>query len=189
MCLWRLGQVRHSCKACKLWYQHFDPQDEGLHACVRCIRLHGYHSQPKKVSSKDSMPVIERLTFCQTAPSWTSSCFMRHSTRQAHQAHSEAAEKSWDCLCHVQAKIHGPSISISQDSALVMEGANIQVKSLELDGALVLQTSRKAKLVVDGLKLHNCGWKWQALKPDKPMSEEQYIRHAAIALSPGFICQ
>ena len=88
-----------------------------------------------------------------------------------------------ECLCHVQAKVHGPSISISKDSALVIEGANIEVKSLELDGALVLQTSRKAKLVVDGLKLHNRGWKWQALKADKPMSEEQYIRHAAISLS------
>ena len=83
----------------------------------------------------------------------------------------------------MQAKIHGPSISISQESVLVIEGANIEVKSLELDGALVLQTSRKAKLVVDGLKLHNRGWKWQALKPDKPMSEEQYIRHAALDLS------
>ena len=86
----------------------------------------------------------------------------------------------------MQAKVHGPSISISQDSALVIEGASIEVKSLELDGALVLQTSRKAKLVVDGLKLHNRGWKWQALKPDKPMTEEQYIRHAAISLFSGF---
>lgn len=39
-----------------------------------------------------------------------------------------------------------------------------------------LQASRKAKLVVDGLKLQNKGWKWQALKPEKPMTEEQYIR-------------
>lgn len=83
---------------------------------------------------------------------------------------------------HMQAKVHGPSISISQDSALVIEGANIEVKSLELDGALVLQTSRKARLVVDGLKLHNRGWKWQALKAEKPMSEEQYIRYSALSL-------
>ena len=84
---------------------------------------------------------------------------------------------------HMQAKVHGPSISISQDSALVIEGANIEVKSLELDGALVLQTSRKARLVVDGLKLHNRGWKWQALKAEKPMSEEQYIRYSALSRS------
>lgn len=76
----------------------------------------------------------------------------------------------------LQAKVKGTSVRLSKDSALVIEGADIELKSLDLEGALVLQTSRNAKLIVDGLKLQNGGWKWQALKPDKPMTEEQYIR-------------
>ena len=73
---------------------------------------------------------------------------------------------------------------ISKDSALVIEGANIELRSLDLDGTLWLQVSRKAKLIVDGLKLKNAGWKWWALKPDKPMTEEEYIRYE----SPSWCC-
>jgi len=35
-----------------------------------------------------------------------------------------------------------------------------------------------AHLTVDGLALRNAGWKWQALNPAKPMTEEQAIRRA-----------
>lgn len=39
-----------------------------------------------------------------------------------------------------------------------------------------------AHVTVDGLALKNAGWKWQALNPNKPMTEEQAIRcaHAAV---------
>lgn len=33
-------------------------------------------------------------------------------------------------------------------------------------------------MTVDGLALRNAGWKWQALNPAKPMTEEQAIRRA-----------
>lgn len=51
-----------------------------------------------------------------------------------------------------------------------------------------------AHLTVDGLALKNAGWKWQALNPDKPMTEEQAIRCALTPrltpqpLSPNPLC-
>jgi hypothetical protein len=58
----------------------------------------------------------------------------------------------------------------------VIEGANVELRSLDLDGTLWLQLSCKARLIVDGLKLKNAGWKWWSLNPNKPMTEEEYIR-------------
>ena len=59
---------------------------------------------------------------------------------------------------------------------MVLRGEGITLKDLELDGALVIETKSNAKVVVDGLKVRNAGWKWQALKPHKPMTEEQAMR-------------
>ena len=36
--------------------------------------------------------------------------------------------------------------------------------------------------------LKNAGWKWQALNPDKPMTEEQAIRCAPALLGPCSSC-
>lgn len=63
----------------------------------------------------------------------------------------------------------------------MIEGTNIELRSLDLDGTLWLQVSCKAKLIVDGLKLKNAGWKWWALNPDKPMTEEEYIRYESLS--------
>lgn len=41
-----------------------------------------------------------------------------------------------------------------------------------------------AHVTLDGLVLKNAGWKWQALNPDKPMTEEQAIRFAPALLGP-----
>ena len=76
----------------------------------------------------------------------------------------------------MQAKVNGPNIHISKDSTLVIEEGDVEIKSLDLDGALVVPKTGGAKVTVDGLKVQNAGWKWRALKPDKPMTEEQYIR-------------
>ena len=72
--------------------------------------------------------------------------------------------------------MNGPKIHISKDSALVIEGASIELRSLDLDGAMSVRASGGARLVVDGAKERNRGWRWQALEPNEPMSEEQYIR-------------
>ena len=78
--------------------------------------------------------------------------------------------------CCVQAKVNGPNIHISKDSVLVIEEGNVEIRSLDLDGTLVVSKSGGGKVTVDGLKVQNAGWKWRALKPDKPMTEEEYIR-------------
>ena len=72
--------------------------------------------------------------------------------------------------------MNGPKIHISKDSALVIEGAGIELRRRDLVGPLLGRAWGGARLVVDGAKERNRGWRWQALKPDKPMSEEQYIR-------------
>ena len=59
---------------------------------------------------------------------------------------------------------------------MVLRGQNITLKGLDLDGALVIEAKRNAKVVVDGLTVRNAGWKWRELKPQKRMTEEQAIR-------------
>lgn len=41
-----------------------------------------------------------------------------------------------------------------------------------------------AHVTLDGLELKNAGWKWQALNPNKPMTEEQAIRCMPALLGP-----
>ena len=43
-----------------------------------------------------------------------------------------------------------------------------------------------AHVTVDDLALKNAGWKWQALNPNKPMTEEQAIRCACAAVWAGW---
>ncbi len=78
-------------------------------------------------------------------------------------------------LC-LQAKVDAAKVRLSKDAALVINGADVHIKSLDLDGALVIDAAPDASLVIDGLKVQNKGWKWQALNPNKPMTEEQMIR-------------
>jgi UDP-sugar pyrophosphorylase len=77
----------------------------------------------------------------------------------------------------MQAKVTAKEVRLSKDAALVIDGgAHLRINSLDLDGALVVDTAPEAHLTIDGLRVQNAGWKWQALKPDKPMTEEQFIR-------------
>ncbi|BDA43416.1 UDP-sugar pyrophosphorylase [Coccomyxa sp. Obi] len=76
----------------------------------------------------------------------------------------------------LEAKVDAGKVRLSKDAALVINGADVHIKSLDLDGALVIDTAPGASLVIDGLKVQNKGWKWQALNPNKPMTEEQMIR-------------
>jgi UDP-sugar pyrophosphorylase len=51
-------------------------------------------------------------------------------------------------------------VTLSTRSSLVLDGRNIVLKDLDLDGALVIQVRNKdAHLVVDGLSVRNEGWK------------------------------
>ena len=75
-----------------------------------------------------------------------------------------------------QAKVKAARLRISQRSVLIVNGAHVSVDSLVLDGALVVDAVPEAHVRIDGLSVENKGWRWMALKPDKPMKEEWAIR-------------
>jgi UDP-sugar pyrophosphorylase len=59
-------------------------------------------------------------------------------------------------------KAHAPcssrmGVTVSQRSTLVLDGADIQLNGLQLDGALVVTAVPGAKVIIDGLKVHNDG--------------------------------
>ena len=69
-----------------------------------------------------------------------------------------------------------PRVRLSEGAALVIEGAGVRIAGLDLEGTLVVDAKPGAALTIAGARVRNAGWRWQALKPEKPMTEEQYIR-------------
>lgn len=68
---------------------------------------------------------------------------------------------------------------LGSDAVLVLSGRDIQIKSLELEGALFAEVGPRASLVIEGATVKNRGWAWQAVKegPGKrPATEEEAIR-------------
>ena len=58
-----------------------------------------------------------------------------------------------------KAKFPAPAaVRISQRSALVIEGPDVVVEGLELDGALVVRACAGARVVLRGLAVKNAGW-------------------------------
>jgi UDP-sugar pyrophosphorylase len=55
-------------------------------------------------------------------------------------------------------KIEGGNIT--EKSSLVLEGEELFVKNLELDGALVIRAEQGCHVTVDGLKVQNAGWEF-----------------------------
>jgi len=58
----------------------------------------------------------------------------------------------------IEGKIVGGKIS--QRSSLVLEGEELVVKNLDLDGALVIRAAQGCDVTVDGLKVQNEGWEF-----------------------------
>lgn len=79
-------------------------------------------------------------------------------------------------VLRLQAKVDAAKVKLSKDAALVINGANVHIRSLDLDGALTIDAAPGAKLVIDGLKVQNKGWMYHALNPNKASTEEQKIR-------------
>lgn len=55
---------------------------------------------------------------------------------------------------------------------------DVQVQSLDLDGALVVEAEPGASITIDGLQVHNRGWEWQPLKEGNSAAEHERIRYA-----------
>jgi len=67
-------------------------------------------------------------------------------------------------------------VHIQAGSTLVLDGANIFIKSLRLNGALVIKAAPGAKVTVDGLTVSNKGWEWKALEEGEAAEEYLQIR-------------
>ncbi|MBF0243828.1 MAG: UTP--glucose-1-phosphate uridylyltransferase [Planctomycetes bacterium] len=70
-------------------------------------------------------------------------------------------------------KIRGGSISAR--SALIVEGEDVEIEGLKLDGALVIRAISGAKVRIRGLEVHNLSWTHEPLKPGEG-EEELSIR-------------
>lgn len=76
----------------------------------------------------------------------------------------------------VQAKSQPACIRMSLRSVLVIGAPHVEIRDLVLDGTLLVDAAPEAQVLIDGLHVENKGWRWMALKPDKPMTEEMAMR-------------
>jgi UDP-sugar pyrophosphorylase len=74
----------------------------------------------------------------------------------------------------VMQKIQGGKIT--RRSSLVLEGEDLKVKNLDLDGALVIRTGHDCDVTVDGLVVRNKGYELEEVPEDASVPEEVAIR-------------
>lgn len=75
----------------------------------------------------------------------------------------------------IRSKFPSPeNVSISDRSSLVLDGANITVRSLTLDGALVVRAIDGANVVINGSVEMNAGWTFAPVAFDDDSVEEKY---------------
>ena len=78
------------------------------------------------------------------------------------------------CLSLLRAKLPTPKdISVTARSTLVVRGAAVEIHSLELDGALVIEVADGASLVINSLAVKNDGWEFRELSDDEQAREEE----------------
>jgi UDP-sugar pyrophosphorylase len=68
-------------------------------------------------------------------------------------------------------------VSLSSRSVLILRG-DVVLRSLSLDGTLIVTAAPGARVTVDGLRVQNAGWQWVALSQEEQAeaAEEQRIR-------------
>lgn len=71
--------------------------------------------------------------------------------------------------------IQGP-ITMTKRSILVIEGHDVIVKKLHLDGALVIKAEPDSHITVDGLQVDNLGWSLEELDAERDYPEAVRIR-------------
>lgn len=74
----------------------------------------------------------------------------------------------------VMEKIEGGKIT--KRSSLVLEGEDLKVKNLDLDGALVIRTGHDCDVTVDGLVVRNKGYGVEEIPDGAEVPEEVAIR-------------
>ncbi|GAQ87502.1 UTP--glucose-1-phosphate uridylyltransferase [Klebsormidium nitens] len=80
-------------------------------------------------------------------------------------------------LADVKAKVRGASVEIAQDAVLILDGPEIYLEAMKLDGALVIRSKEGAKVRVAGLDVRNKGWTFQSIGwQDRREPEELRVR-------------
>lgn len=79
----------------------------------------------------------------------------------------------------VAEKVQGGSMTTK--SSLVLDGEELTVKNLTLDGALVIHAAHGCKVTVDGLTIKNKGWELQEIPEGADVPEEVNIRGYTMA--------
>jgi UDP-sugar pyrophosphorylase len=81
----------------------------------------------------------------------------------------------------IHGKIQGTGNKITQRSSLVLDGHQLFLKNLDLDGALVIQAADECRVTVDGLRVQNKGWELVDNDPDQVYDEAIAIRGYTMA--------
>ena len=68
-------------------------------------------------------------------------------------------------------------VHIHQDAVLYINHPDVQVQSLDLQGALVVEAQQGTAITIDGLKIQNEGWEWQPLHDNDTAAEHEMIRY------------
>lgn len=64
----------------------------------------------------------------------------------------------------LQAKVSQGGLLLAPRSVLLLDGRDITIKNLRVDGALVVRAVPGARVVIDGLTISNAGWQWTPLE-------------------------
>ena len=67
-------------------------------------------------------------------------------------------------------------LHLAGNAVMVINGADVSIKALNVEGALVVDAVPGARLTIDGLHVQNDSWRWMGLNPNKPMTEDMAIR-------------
>mmetsp|Transcript_39347 Transcript_39347/g.47684 ORF Transcript_39347/g.47684 Transcript_39347/m.47684 type:complete len:755 (+) Transcript_39347:160-2424(+) len=74
-------------------------------------------------------------------------------------------------------KVKGENVVISSKSVLLLDGPNIVVHGLNLDGALLIKACPGANVTINNLNIKNNGWTWRAIdEADTSLPEVDRIR-------------
>ncbi len=87
----------------------------------------------------------------------------------------------------MQARFPFPEqIHLDQEAMLYINHADVQVQSLDLKGALVIEGQQGVVITIDGLQVNNKGWEWRALRDSDDSEEHQKIRYiCAVGFKAG----
>lgn len=60
-------------------------------------------------------------------------------------------------------------------STLILDGPDIHIKNLRVDGALVVKAAPGAHVTIDGLTVSNKGWQWTPTDRVSCLIQFQYV--------------